>query len=119
MNINRVLDALAMLGDYSDDDIVRYTPIVQKNLDLVELDGVDLTDRDESRIAFYVAAKTNYELALINAQSDGVTSFAAGDIKIQQTDSVQLAREIYDSASRDAAHIVGIAGDSGFCFRSV
>lgn len=115
MTIERVLEALAMIGDYSDDDIARYTPLAQKNLALLDND-ITLSEADEQRLAYLAGAKTNYEIVLINASGDGVTSFSAGDVKIEQGDSVMLAKEIYSSALDDASDLVS---DSSFCFRSV
>lgn len=116
MMIDRVLEALAMIGDYSDEDVARYAPLAQKNLDLLMPKDAVLCESDESKLAYLVGAKTNYEIALISSQSDGVKSFAAGDVKIVQDDYVELAKAIYSSAMEDAA---GIITDKAFCFRSV
>lgn len=114
--IDRVLEALAIIGDYSDEDIARYTPLAHKNLSLLQPRSIVLDEADESKLAYLVGAKTNYEIVLISSKGDGVTSFSAGDIKITQDDPVELARTIYLSAMEDAADVIS---DSSFCFRSV
>lgn len=114
MTLESVLVALSTIGSYTDDDIARYTPLAQHNLSVYA--GNDLTGDEESRLTYLVAAKTNYDIALISAQGDSVASFTAGDVKVENRDIVAIARRIYDSAKQDCA---GIVGDDAFCFRSV
>lgn len=114
MTLERVLTTLSTIGNYTDEDIARYTPLAQHNLSVYGSD--DLSDNDSERLCYFIAARTNYDIALVSAQSDGVQSFTAGDVKIQNRDTVSIARTILDDAQQRCADIVG---DSGFCFRSV
>lgn len=117
MTIERVLESLMIIGEYSDEDIARYTPLARKNLALIQPSRENLTDSDVQRLAYLIGAKTNYEIALIRSQeTDSITSFSAGDVKITQNDSLALAKEIYSSALEDAG---GLIDDESFCFRSV
>lgn len=114
MTLENVLTALSTIGNYTDEDIARYTPLAQHNLSIYQDDS--LSENDEKRLCYFVAAKTNYDITLVSAQNDGVKSFTAGDVRIENMDTLALAKEIYDSARQDCADIVG---DSAFCFRSV
>lgn len=117
MTIERVLEALAIIGEYSDDDIIRYTPLARKNLAIIQPTRDNLTDSDAERLAYLIGAKTNYEIALIRSQeTDNITSFSAGDVKITQGNSLSLAKEILTSAMEDASDLIS---DELFCFRSV
>lgn len=116
MTIERVLGALELIGGFSNEELAKYTPIARKNLDLLEIKNANLSEADESKLAYLIGAKTNLEIALINSQSDSVKSFSAGDVKITQSDTVLVAREIYSSALEDASDIVS---DNAFCFRSI
>ncbi len=116
MTIEKVLDLLAVIGEYTDDEVTKYTPIATKNIDLLQPNSQNLTEADETRLAYFVAAKTNLEIALINSQNENLKSFSAGDVKITHGDNVRVAREIYSSALDD---VHGIIDDNDFCFRSV
>lgn len=112
MTLERVLLALSTIGDYTDEDIAKYTPLAQHNLSLY---NGSYDEDDESKVCYLVAAKTNYDIALISAQS-GVKSFTAGDVRVESRDYISVAKEIYDSALQECS---SIANDTGFCFRSV
>ena len=112
----QVFALLAGMGSYSDEEMERYAPIAEKNYHLLA-DNVPLdSERDESRYAYYIAAKTNYEISLISGCSSTVTSFKAGDLAITEGNSHALAKEIYLSALADVRDLVS---DDEFAFLGV
>jgi hypothetical protein len=115
MSIDDILNSLSLIGNYSEDEVEKYRSFAEKNLMLVG--NVEIHDEaDWVRLDYLVAAKTNYEIALMKAGESNVTSFTAGDVSITESDSVNTAREIYYSALADASDLVG---DNGFEFRSI
>lgn len=116
MTLERVLDILAKIGDLDAEDIQSFQFLAEKNFNSISVDSSTLSESDDERLTFYVAAKTYYEIALILSSNEDVESFSAGDIKIDYGKNIGLAKSIYLSAREDVA---GIISDSDFCFRSV
>lgn len=113
---DKVLDILLAMSAMSRQELEQYAPILDKNYDLL-IQGVELCSAgDESRYGYYIAAKTNYEIALIKSSGATVSTFKAGDVMLAESDNHSLAKEIYLSALADVGDLVR---DEQFAFMDV
>lgn len=112
--IEDVIEILKSVGDYSDEDIKKYSKVVENAVSVIS----DFTDcRDSSKLNYLCAVKANYDIVLISGSSDNITSFTAGDVSITQgTELIEFAKQLYMNALNDCSDLVK---DSGFAFLGV
>lgn len=113
MYVDDIISALRAIGDYSDEEIERYLPIITINAS--SIDETQVSGEDYNSVVYYLAAKSNYEICLMR-QSDSVTSFEAGDVKISQSLDVNRAKELYELTRQSVADYLA---DNGFVFMGV
>lgn len=114
MLVDEVLVLLGTIADLPDEDTGKYTGLIE----VVASPYMDkeLSEKDQKRLALYLASKVNYQLCA-GSQND-ISSFSAGDIKVtsKESKSMERARMIMESALEVAGDLVE---DKGFSFMEV
>lgn len=115
MDTGRITQVLCTIGNASIDEAERYMSLIEMNC--AEFSDREYNETDTALLEYYVAAKTNYQIAL--ARNDGeISSFSAGDVKVTASsgNAIQNAKALYESAYSGISHL---AKDRGFCFMEV
>lgn len=116
INKEKVLEMLVAIGSYTEQELAQYAPVIDKDYDLLYPTVELCSASDESRYVYYIAAKTNYDIALIRESQSSLTSFKAGDVAFTESNDRSLAREIYLSAMADVRDLVD---DNEFAFMDI
>lgn len=117
INVDDVKSVAAALGGYSDDELEKYTSVIDCAVSVVSsmLNNEDLCS--DARVIYLAAAKAHYDAVLISSCTDGITSFTAGDVSISESSaSVEYARALLESARLDCAALIK---DDSFAFLGV
>lgn len=116
MKTENILDILKTIGNYSEDEVKRYTPLVKINSHSFTENEYD--ESDEALLEYFVAAKTNYQIVLASGNSE-ISSFKAGDVSVTSStdgNATKNAKALLDDAYSAISHLTQ---DKGFCFRGV
>lgn len=117
IDINKVKGIVKIIGDFTDEDLDKYSVIIENTVDSVSATLVDGVDTDDSRVVYLAATRVNLEIALCQHSGDGVTSFKAGDISITESnDALNYAKLLFNNAKSDCA---GLLIDDSFAFLGV
>lgn len=116
MNTENILEILCTIGNMSADEAKKYTALVKTNL--LPFANKNYGEVDEALLEYFVATKTNYQIAL--ASGDGeISSFKAGDVSVTSStdgNAVKNAKALLDDACSAISHLIA---DNGFCFKGV
>lgn len=100
----------------SADEAKKYTALVKTNS--FPFANKNYGEVDEALLEYFVATKTNYQIAL--ASGDGeISSFKAGDVSVTSStdgNAVKNAKALFDDAYSAISHLIA---DNGFCFKGV
>lgn len=115
IDIENVNDILKSVGDYSDDQLKKYRKVVDNAVSVIN--SMTESQGSNSKIDYLCALKANYDIVLLSASEDNITSFTAGDVSITQgTDLIAFAKQLYTNALNDCADLIK---DNGFAFLGV
>lgn len=116
MNVEKIVDVLCTIGNFSKEEAEKYIYLIKVNC--YPFSDRKYGEDEENLLEYYVAAKTNYQISLM--QSDGeIYSFTAGDVSVSTSSNGNVqnnAKILFENAFADVAHL---AEDKGFCFRGV
>lgn len=117
IEINNVKELVTQLSGLSDEELKGFNALIE-NIFQSFISSIEDKDGDSSKAELLAAAKINYEIALTNSESDGVTSFKAGDVSITKRGraSAESAKALYLCVLKDCGEF---AEDSNFDFRCV
>lgn len=116
MNTEKVLEILRAIGNFTEDEVKKYSSLVEINMHPFAENEYD--ESDEALLEYFVATKTNYQIALASGDSE-ISSFKAGDVSItSSTDGIAVknAKALLDDACASISHLVA---DKSFYFREV
>ncbi|WP_297131022.1 hypothetical protein [uncultured Eubacterium sp.] len=116
MKTENILEILCTIGRMSDDEAKKYVSLVKINSR--PFADKEYDEGDEALLEYFVAAKTNYQIALASYDSE-ISSFKAGDVSVTSTpdgNAVKNAKALLDDAYSTISHLVA---DKGFYFRGV
>lgn len=114
IRIEDVNEALKFIGDYSEDEIKKYSRVIENAV--LSICGT-ADNCDDERLIYLCAVKANYDIVLITGSTDNVTSFTAGDVSITQGSTLtEHAKQLYMNALKDCSDLIK---DSGFAFLGV
>ena len=117
IDIEKVKSNVKSLGGFSTETIDEYNFIIENAINSIELSLIYDEYSLDSRVVFLASAKAYYQIALAMNNTDGITSFSAGDLKIQKdSDFILNVGAIYDSAKEDCK---GLIADDNFAFLGV
>lgn len=117
IDTQKVYEYIKAIGNYDDDEISRYAPLIDNAVCAVSQSLGDGVDMDDARVICLAGAKANYTICLAKASGDGVVDFKAGDISISQSnDYIVQAKQLLELAYEDCAMLVV---DDGFAFLGV
>ncbi len=113
----KVYDYIKAIGNYNDDEIGQYSPLIDNAISAVSQSLGNGVDTDDARVICLAGAKANYTICLAKASGDGVVDFKAGDISISQSnDYIAQAKQLLELAYKDCAVLIV---DDGFAFLGV
>lgn len=116
MNTEKVLEILRAIGNFTEDEVKKYSSLVEINMHPFAENEYD--ESDEALLEYFVATKTNYQIALASGDSE-ISSFKAGDVSITSSTNgiaVKNAKALLDDACASISHLVA---DKCFYFREV
>ncbi|MCI7265232.1 MAG: hypothetical protein MR480_06195 [Eubacterium coprostanoligenes] len=116
MNTEKVLEILRAIGNFTEDEVKKYSSLVEINMHPFAENEYD--ESDEALLEYFVATKTNYQIALASGDSE-ISSFKAGDVSITSSTNgiaVKNAKALLDDACASISHLVA---DKSFYFREV
>lgn len=117
INVDDVKSVAAALGNFSEDELEKYSPLIECAVSVVSSMLKDETLCEDSRVIYLAAAKANYDAALASSCAGKVTSFSAGDISISESSvSVENAKALFDNAGMSCAELIR---DDSFAFSGV
>lgn len=112
-----VYDYIKAIGNYDDEEIAQYSPLIDNAISVVSQSLGDDVDMTDARVVALAGAKANYTICLAKASGDGVVDFKAGDISISQSNEyITQAKQLLELAYQDCAVLVV---DDGFAFLGV
>lgn len=116
MNTEKVLEILRAIGNFTENEVKKYSSLVEINMHPFAENEYD--ESDEALLEYFVATKTNYQIALASGDSE-ISSFKAGDVSITSStngNAVKNAKALLDDACASISHLVA---DKSFYFREV
>ena len=116
MNTKKVLEILCSIGNFADDEVNKYASLVEINM--LPFAENEYNESDEALLEYFVATKTNYQIAIASGNSE-ISSFKAGDVSITSStdgNAVKNAKALFDDACASISHLVA---DKSFYFREV
>ena len=116
MNTEKVLEILRAIGNFTEDEVKKYSSLVEINMHPFAENEYD--ESDEALLEYFVATKTNYQIALASGDRE-ISSFKAGDVSITSSTNgiaVKNAKALLDDACASISHLVA---DKSFYFREV
>lgn len=117
INLDDVKKAFCIISSCSSEAAEEFSVIIENAVSFVQDIIRDESSQSDSKVIFLAAAKANYDLALIQGEKDGITSFSAGDISISKSSSsAENAKLLFENAKSDCAALIS---DNGFVFRGV
>lgn len=106
-----------VLGDFSDEEIETYSPVIDYAITTTAAALKDSEYGEDGRAVFLAAARANSLICTLKAGNDDVTSFTAGDVSIKRSgEACSKAAEILNEALTEAH---GLIGDGAFAFIGV
>ena len=67
MNTEKVLEILRAIGNFTEDEVKKYSSLVEINMHPFAENEYD--ESDEALLEYFVATKTNYQIALASGDS--------------------------------------------------
>lgn len=117
INIDDVKSVAAVIGNYSDDELEKYSSLIECAVSAVSSMLKDDTFCSDTRVIYLAAAKANYDAVLASSCVGTVTSFTAGDVSISESAaSVENAMTLLNNARLSCAELIN---DDGFAFLGV
>lgn len=116
MNIEKATEILCKFANLSKEEAEKYSDLIKLNY--YPFLNKEYGENEENLIACFVAAKTNYQIALIQSDNE-ISSFTAGEVSVSTSSNSNAqtnAKILYENAYEDIAHL---AQDKGFYFRGV
>ena len=116
MNIEKAIEILCTIGNFSKDEAEKYSDLIKLNY--YPFADKEFSESEEHLIAYFVAAKTNYQIVLAGGDNE-ITSFSAGEVSVTASSNGNAqanAKILFENAYADISHF---AEDRGFYFRGV
>lgn len=116
INYEAVESLVVIMGDYSNEQIQKYQPIIDNAICIVG-NMTDENNYSDERIIYLAAARANYNIKLIEACGVSVSSFTAGEISISENNSTtDNSKQLLESAMLAAQDLIS---DDSFAFLGV
>ncbi len=118
LNIERVKDYVAAMGDFEAQDVEKFDFIITASASAVENMLTDKDKINDERVLQLAAAKAYYKICCLNSAQNDLVQFSAGDVsyKEKENGTVAAAGEILQSALNDCG---GLILNDGFAFLGV
>ena len=116
MNIERVKDYVAAMGDFEAQDVEKFDFIITASASAVENMLTDKDKINDERVLQLAAAKAYYKICCLNSAQNDLVQFSAGDVSYKEKENGTAAGEILQSALNDCG---GLILNDGFAFLGV
>ncbi|MDE7124218.1 MAG: hypothetical protein K2N83_01845 [Eubacterium sp.] len=126
INTELVKASIMLMGDFEEDEIEKFSPVISSAVSATEAAIKEDADDNDPRVVQLAAAKAYHAICCSASQTDGITSFSAGDVSVtQKTDILSNAESYYEMALNDCRallrpeSVVQQAETNGFAFLGV
>ncbi len=125
INTELVKASIVLMGDLEEDEVEKFSTVISSAVSATE--AVIKADADnDPRVIQLAAAKAYYAICCAASQTDGITSFSAGDVSVtQKADTLSNAECYYEMALNDCRallrpeSVAQQAETNGFAFLGV
>lgn len=116
-DLSKIKAEFITLSSLSEEDAGRYQSLIEMECEYINSLLKSSDDENNSCVIFLCAAKAYYRYMLTN-QSDGITSFKAGDVSysLDTSSALENARAIYNFALEQCASLIK---NNHFAFEAV
>ena len=101
-DLSKIKEEFITLSSLSEEDAKKYQSLIEMECEYINSLLKSSDDENNSCVIFLCAAKAYYRYMLTN-QSDGITSFKAGDVSYS---ALENARAIYNFALEQCASLI-------------
>ena len=102
INTELVKAGILLMGDLEEDEVEKFSTVISSAVSATEAVIKENADDNDPRVIQLAAAKAYYAICCAASQTDGITSFSAGDVSVtQKADTLSNAKCYYEMALND------------------